>query len=154
MANIKIRARGFTIIELMIAIAIVGILLAIAIPAYQNHLKRASVTEGIVLASTAKNAVAQYYQATNSLPTSNTMAGLVVSTSIVGSDVSSVSVGALGTITVTYTAGNVGTSALTLTLTPSIANSGSITWVIGSSGTTGVPQKWCPTSIVCAGTGS
>ena len=67
---------------------------------------------------------------------------------------SGVSVGTLGQITVTYIANTVGVNALTLTLTPSSANIGSITWGIGSSGTSGVPQKWCPAGTVCAGTGS
>ncbi len=150
----RARQRGFTIIELMIAIAIVGVLAAIAIPAHQDYIKRAKVAEGIVLASQAKIAVNEYYMANGAFPTSNTMAGLSNATSISGNSVSGVSVGTLGQITVTYIANTVGVNALTLTLTPSSANIGSITWGIGSSGTSGVPQKWCPAGTVCAGTGS
>ena len=154
------KQRGFTIIELMIAIAIIGVLAAIAIPAYQDYIKRARVSEGLVLAAQAKLAVTEYYMSNNNFPTSNAMCGLNPATSINGNSVKSVSVGANGVITITYynTSDSpnygIGTNELIVIETPS-NNLSSVKWTVTSYGTTGVPQKWCPATINCAnGTGS
>ena len=86
--------KGFTLIELMIVVAIIGILAAIAIPAYQNYTKRAHVTEGINLAGGAKAAVAEFYSSNNRFPDNNTSAGLAEATQISGNATTSVGVGA------------------------------------------------------------
>jgi type IV pilus assembly protein PilA len=67
---------GFTLIELMIVVAIIGILAAVAIPQYQNYVARAQVSEALVMASGAKTAVAEYYMTTGSFPQSNSEVGL------------------------------------------------------------------------------
>ena len=92
--------KGFTLIELMIVVAIIGILAAIAIPAYQNYTKRSHVSEGLSLAGGAKAAVTEYYASNGKWPTSNTEAG--ISSTITGNAVTSVVVTNSGVITVTY----------------------------------------------------
>ena len=100
--NTSARQQGFTLIELMIVIAIIGILAAVAIPAYKDYTIRAKVGEGFSLADAAKNAVAETYTSTSSWPATNTAAGMPASTTISGKYVSSVAVGAGGQITVTF----------------------------------------------------
>ena len=121
--------KGFTIIELMIAVAIIGVLAAIAIPAYQNYIIRAKVSEALTFASQAKTAVAEYYQSQGSLPTSNTQAGLA--TSISGTNVSAVSVGTNGAITVTT---SIATITGNIMFSPATSASG-ITWSCTGGGT-------------------
>ncbi len=67
---------GFTLIELMIVVAIIGILAAIAIPAYQDYTIRAQVSEGLTLAAGAKTAVSEYFLERGAWPTDNATAGL------------------------------------------------------------------------------
>ncbi|EMS2399234.1 pilin, partial [Neisseria gonorrhoeae] len=90
--------KGFTLIELMIVIAIVGILAAVALPAYQDYTARAQVSEAILLAEGQKSAVAGYYLNNGEWPENNDKAGVASSSSIKGKYVKEVKV-AKGVVT-------------------------------------------------------
>ena len=126
------KQQGFTLIELMIVVAIIGILAAIAIPAYQDYTIRAQVSEGLNLAGGAKAAVSEYTMDRGLFPTTNAVAGLSASGEIKGKYVGQVNA-VSGVISVTY--GNDAHATLSggiLTLTP-VTNAGSIEWNCGST---------------------
>ena len=126
------KQQGFTLIELMIVVAIIGILAAIAIPAYQDYTIRAQVSEGLNLAGGAKAAVSEFRMDRGTWPSDNTAAGLATqATQINGKYVSQVAV-ASGVITVTY-GGDAHAEIDTDTLTMSpIDQTGSVEWVCSS----------------------
>jgi len=81
---------GFTLIELMIVIAIIGILASIAIPAYQDYIARTQMTEALSLASGSKSLITEYYSNNGRFPTNNASAGASSPQSITGKFVSRV----------------------------------------------------------------
>ena len=119
--------KGFTLIELMIVIAIIGILAVVALPAYQDYTARAQVSEALTLAEGQKSAVTEYRSDRGAWPTTNTEAG--VASSISGKYVDSVEVGEDGIITATMKSADVNNDIKgeTLILTPTDQN-GSFTW--------------------------
>jgi type IV pilus assembly protein PilA len=128
----KTLQKGFTLIELMIVVAIIGILAAIAIPAYQDYTIRAQVSEGMTLAAAAKAAVAETYLNTGTAPANRSEAGMSNNAAdTFGKYVSAVEVNA-GAIEITY--GNDVNATIdgnTVTLVPYVTDDDSVTWVCG-----------------------
>jgi type IV pilus assembly protein PilA len=136
--------RGFTLIELMIVVAIIGILAAVAIPAYLDYAVRAQVGQGINLASAAKAAVTEYYQDQGAFPGDNATAGLEAAGNITGKYVAQVAVAGAGLIQVTF--GNDVNNKIfgaVLTMTPT-DNLGSVSWECTGDAT--LVDKWLPSS--------
>jgi type IV pilus assembly protein PilA len=138
----KSAQQGFTLIELMIVVAIIGILAAIAIPAYQDYLIRSQVSEGLTMASAAKAGVSEFYANRGTWPSSNSAAGMGAASTIQGKYVRSIEV-AGGGITVTF--GNEANAdklaSETVGLTPGASVNGDVIWRCGRSGD---PSGWDP----------
>jgi type IV pilus assembly protein PilA len=138
--------KGFTLIELMIVIAIIGILAAIAIPAYQNYTIRSQVTEGLSLAAGWKTTISEYFAQNGSFPSCASVTGgagcIAVSSSAAGATsgkyVSNVTVVAGGQIVITYAGPqanaklNIGASN-TLTIQPGLTSNNDVVWVCGTA---------------------
>jgi type IV pilus assembly protein PilA len=156
--------KGFTLIELMIVVAIIGILAAIAIPAYQDYTVRSKVTEGLNLAASAKTAVAEGYQA-NGINGVNAASVAWTAGWTASKYVQNITINALnGAIQIIYAANTPQLNALTLNLTPQInvagayallsanggANTGNIDWacqsVSNTTATTRAPVMLAPTA--------
>ena|SRR5690348_8379078 len=149
----KTMQKGFTLIELMIVVAIIAILAAIAIPAYQDYVIRSQVSEGMSLADGAKTAVAEFYSNYGHYPLNNTSAGLAPAGSIVGKYTTGLDVAtAVGKIEVTF--GNKANTKIAgdILVLSSVAKGGSTEWHCNSAGGTTIPDKYLPSS--CRGTGN
>jgi type IV pilus assembly protein PilA len=138
--------KGFTLIELMIVVAIIGILAAIAIPAYQDYTIRAQVTEGLNLASDLKAAIGEVYADRGSGATINSgSAGIPASDYKTGKYVTSINV-TNGTIAITYGGqANSKINGKVLTLVPDTNVNDDVIWTCGGQGTDLEP-KYLPAS--------
>ena len=142
--------KGFTLIELMIVVAIIGILAAVALPAYQDYTVRAKVTEGLALAGSAKVAVAE--NAANAAPFNSGWTSPAATKNVTSVAITE----ATGAIVITYTTAVAASGANTLTLTPlsgtpaagtnlagtatasTVPTGGSVTWVCKAAGSANV----------------
>jgi type IV pilus assembly protein PilA len=139
------KQHGFTLIELMIVVAIIAILAAIAISQYGDYVIRSQVAEGTSLIDGMKTAVAEYYNNTGHFPSTNASAGLAQPNEILGNYVSSVNT-ANGRIIATYSSAlpfkaNNKIDAATLTYS-AVTFSGSIAWECNKSGA--LREQWVP----------
>jgi type IV pilus assembly protein PilA len=124
--------KGFTLIELMIVVAIIGILAAIAIPAYRDYTIRSQITEGLNFAAAAKTSVSDTFISTGNWPATNAAAGLGDAANIRSKYVDSVTVSTGGQITVQF-GGDVNNQVdgNTLVFTPWTSLNGDVSWQCG-----------------------
>lgn len=136
--------KGFTLIELMITVAIIGILAAIALPAYQDYTARAQITEAFNMIDGAKTFVVDYHVNRGSFPANNFEAGFPGAS---GKYLTQINISNGDIVATIGTAANVKIAGETITFKPSeIAATGNLIWTCNSSMKGTVKQKYLPST--------
>ncbi len=130
--------QGFTLIELMIVVAIIGILAAVALPAYQDYTVRAKVSEVVLAVSAPKTSIAEFYQSKGYLPTTASLGTIDTKSKYVGS------VAWSGSVITATASGDSKISSKTITLTPTSAGAGAgqLNWTCAGN----LDKKYMPAS--------
>ena len=145
MKHVRKTQQGFTLIELMIVVAIIGILAAIALPAYQNYTTRAQVSEGLVLSSSARTAASEHVITQGDWPADNATAGYGGAETAIVQSIAITTASDEGIITVTFKDVG-GVSAGDAIVFIGTTSSGGVEWECGGTTATTVDAKFLPAS--------
>ena len=138
--------KGFTLIELMIVVAIIGILAAVALPAYRDYSVRAKASELILAASAGKTTVSEYVNTNGQMPLTASLVLPNASSKYVTSVLYTSTVGSTGILTVTGSAAETALSGKTLALTGTVNGTGQVDWACGPGATTPIDTRYLPSS--------
>ena len=140
--------KGFTLIELMIVVAIIGILAAVALPAYQDYTVRAKVSEVVLAASSGKTAVAEFAQVNSAMPLTASSPVVTQSSKYVSSVTYTSTASTAGTITVTTTAnGDTNIPSKQLDLVGAFnSTTGQVAWTCKAGASSPIDAKYLPSS--------
>ncbi len=140
--------QGFTLIELMIVVAIIGILAAVALPAYQDYTTRAKVSEVVLAASGARTALSEYVAASGAFPADSSSAALAGQSSkyVASIDYAYISASSAGVTVTAQGDSNITSKTVRLIGSISATSNGVVSWVCGPGTTSAMDTKYLPAS--------